>query len=120
MCAGLIEESVALRDGLRGRGVRVWALSNFAVDSWERARRLYPALGGFDGLVLSGREGCVKPEARIYEIIEERTGARGPALFLIDDRAKNVEAARARGWRGHVFAGAEGLEADLRDAGFET
>ena len=41
MCGGLLEESVALRDDLRARGVPCWALSNFAADSWERAARLY-------------------------------------------------------------------------------
>lgn len=117
MCAGLIAESVALRDGLRAAGVPVWALSNFAADSWVRCLRLYPALEAFDGLVISGREGVVKPEPAIYERLEARAGRAGAALFLLDDRPANVAAARARGWGGHVFETAAGARAALAAAG---
>lgn len=117
MCAGLIDGAVAARDRLRAAGVATWALSNFAADSWERAVRLHPPLAAFDGIVLSGREGVVKPEAGIYEILEARAGASGGEVFFIDDRPRNVEAAAARGWRGHVFEWVEGMEAALAEAG---
>ena len=117
MCGGLIEESIALRDALREAGVPVWALSNFAADSWRRGVRLYPALEAFDGLVISGHEGVVKPEAAIYERLEQRAGRSGGALFLLDDRTRNIEAAKARGWGGHVFEGAAGARVALREAG---
>lgn len=115
MCAGLIEDSFAIRDRLRAAGHKTWALTNFAADSWERCIALYPALLDFDGHVVSGREGTVKPEPEIFALVERRTGAAPSDLFLIDDREANVEAARARGWRGHVFAGAAGLEAALAE-----
>ncbi|MFV0475648.1 MAG: HAD family hydrolase [Pikeienuella sp.] len=117
MCAGLIAESVALRDEARAAGHGVWALSNFAADSWERCVKLYPELLDFDGLVISGREGAVKPDPAIYEVLERRAGKSGGALFLLDDRARNIEAARARGWGGHVFETAAGARAALRAAG---
>jgi 2-haloacid dehalogenase len=34
-------------------------------------------------------------------------------LFFTDDNPANVEAARARGWRAHVFQDAAGLEGEL-------
>lgn len=121
MCGGLAEGPVALRDGLRASGVPCWALSNFAADSWLRAEALYPPLVAFDGLVISGREGAIKPDERIYEIAETRVGLPGEALFFIDDKEANIEAARARGWRGVVFNGltqpVEDLKAALAEVG---
>ncbi len=98
---------------LKAAGVRLAALTNFAADTWEEGREMFPILKEFDVEVVSGREGVVKPEAAIYELVEQRTGLSGDDLFFTDDKAVNVEAAVARGWRGHVFAGAEGLEAAL-------
>lgn len=117
MCAGLFAETVALRDGLRKAGVPVWALSNFAADTWERALRLHPELGDFDGLVISGHERLVKPDPALYERLERRAGAAGAALFFIDDKDYNVAAARARGWGGHVHEEAAGTRAALAAAG---
>ncbi len=104
---------------LKGQGVRLAALTNFAADTWEEGRELFPILKAFDVEVVSGREGVIKPEAAIYERVEDRTGLSGADLFFADDKAANVEAAVARGWRGHVFAGAEGLEAALAREGLE-
>ncbi|MFT4792018.1 MAG: 2-haloacid dehalogenase [Paracoccaceae bacterium] len=112
-----IPDSFALLATLRAAGVRTVALTNFAADTWEKAVRIHPALGLFDPAVVSGREGTVKPERRIYEILEARTGLSGADLLFTDDRADNIAAAAARGWRTHLFEGAEGLSAALKDAG---
>lgn len=105
---------------LRAASVPVHALSNFAADSFLRAVERYPVLGEFDVPVVSGREGVVKPEARIYEILEERSGLKGGELFFTDDRADNIAAAAARGWRTHLFEGADGLRRALAEAGFPS
>jgi 2-haloacid dehalogenase len=109
--------TVALLRALRGRGVPVHALSNFAADTYAEARELFPVLREFDLEVISGREGAVKPDPAIYGILEARAGLSGPDLFFTDDRADNIAAARARGWRAHLFEGADGLAAALRAEG---
>ncbi|MEC9431421.1 MAG: HAD family phosphatase [Pseudomonadota bacterium] len=103
---------------VKASGVPVAALTNFAADTFLVAQARFPILAEFDVEVVSGREGTLKPEPRIYEIVEARTGLSGPDLFFADDKPENVAAARARGWRGHVFEGAEGLAAAMRAAGF--
>ncbi len=121
MCGGLIDEMVSLRNDLRAAGTPCWALTNFAADSWERGVKMYPALDQFDGLVVSGREGTVKPEPRIYEIMEQRTGKTGADLFFIDDRDYNIDTAKERGWGGHVFDGdVAALKAALSEAGISV
>lgn len=120
MCGGLLDDVVAMRDQLRAEGLATWALSNFAADTWTRFETLYPTMQHFDGTVVSGREGVVKPDPRIFEIAEQRTGLTGSDLFFVDDRPANVEAAMDRGWQGHVFTGAQGLKAALTTAGLSV
>lgn len=112
-----IPGSVALLRRLKARGIGVHALSNFGRESFARACGLYPFLAEFDVPVISGREGALKPEPRLYEILEARTGLAGPDLLFTDDRPENVAAAEARGWHGHVFAGPAGLARRLEALG---
>jgi HAD superfamily hydrolase (TIGR01509 family) len=95
----------ALLRSLRKAGVPVFALSNFGIDSLALAERTYPVLREFDHRFISGHLGVVKPDARIYEIVEGQSGLSGDQLFFIDDRPENIAAAEARGWQGHLFEG---------------
>jgi HAD superfamily hydrolase (TIGR01509 family) len=45
------------------------------------------------------RHGAMKPEAKIYEALEEMSGKRGPEILYLDDRPENVAAGAARGWQ---------------------
>ena len=49
----------------------------------------------------------VKPNADIYEHLLREYGLEPEECVFIDDRAENVEAARALGMKGIVFAGYE-------------
>lgn len=110
----------ALFRATRALGLPVVALTNFAADTFLVAQRRFPILAEFDIEVVSGREGTIKPEPAIYEIVEARTGLAGADLFFADDKPENIAAAQARGWRGHVVdavEGAEGLARAMRAAG---
>ncbi len=104
-----IDHSVRLLKGLRARGVPVFSLTNFGIESFDYAATHYPFLLEFDRPFVSGRLGVTKPDARIYEIVEETSGIEPGALLFTDDRADNIEAAQARGWQVHLFDGPEGL-----------
>ena len=105
--------SAALLRALRRRGRPVWALSNFGDATFELARRHFPVMREFDGEIVSGRLGIVKPDPAIYAALEAATGATGSRIFFTDDRAENVAAAAARGWTVHHFTGPEGLAVAL-------
>lgn len=117
MCHAPIAETGAFLARLKRDGVPTCALSNFADDTFAIARERYTALKEFDAEVISGREGLIKPDPRIYALVEERTGAAGLDLFFMDDSPANVDAALARGWRAHLFTGWTGLAADLPNVG---
>jgi 2-haloacid dehalogenase len=70
--------------------------------------------------VVSAEERRIKPEPEIYAILEARAGLAPQALFFTDDSPANVAAARARGWRAHLFEGPEGLIRALAAEGLPT
>jgi 2-haloacid dehalogenase len=105
--------SIALLHELRARGVALYALSNWNADTFERTRALFPFLGAFDGLVISGRIGLAKPDPRIYRHLLEAHGLAAGEVLFVDDRAPNVEAAGALGIEGLLFEGSALLRAEL-------
>jgi 2-haloacid dehalogenase len=110
-----IDENVALLRRLKAGGARVHALSNFAHEKFALAATMHPFLREFDVAVISGHEGVAKPDARIYEILRERTGA-GDLLF-VDDSPRNVEAARACGIEAIHYAPGVDLASELMRRG---
>lgn len=117
MAAPAIDHSVRLLRALRRAGVPCHALSNFGIQTFEIGLREYPFLEEFDRRFISGHIGAIKPEAEIYAAVEAETGLSGGALLFTDDRADNIAAAAARGWRTHLFDGAEGWAARLVSEG---
>lgn len=108
MCSPAIDQSVRLMKALQTKGIPVFSLTNFGIDTYEIAAGTYPFLRQFDRDFISGHMKQIKPDARIYEMLEEGTGLSGDALIFADDRAENIDAASARGWRTHLFEGPEG------------
>ena len=98
---------------LAGRGVPLYALTNFGAEFWAGFRPVQPIFDLFADVVVSGEERVAKPDPLIYQIAERRFGLPPHALFFTDDNPANVAAAAARGWRAHLFTDAAGLEAEL-------
>ena len=94
-----IKPIIAWQAALRAAGVPTWILSNTNEIAARHIRRRFPFFSEFDGYVLSYEVGAIKPEPKIYEVLEERTGSRGDAILYLDDRAENIAAGAARGWR---------------------
>lgn len=107
----------ALVRRLAGRGVPLYALTNFGAEFWARSRPGWPIFDLFADVVVSGEERVAKPDPAIFAIAERRFGHPPGALFFIDDNPTNVAAARDRGWQAHLFEGATALEAELAGLG---
>lgn len=108
MASPSIPQSVALLRNLRRRGVAVFALSNFGVETFDIALPVYPFLGEFDRSYISGHMGITKPDPQIYAQVEADCGLAPESLLFADDRVDNIEAAAKRGWQTHLFDGPEG------------
>lgn len=106
-----------LVDRLAAASVPLYCLTNFGDEFWQTFRPTQPIFDHFADIIVSGVEKVAKPEARIYEIVEQRSGRSGDALFFTDDNPANIAAARARGWDAHLFTDSHALAAQLATAG---
>ncbi|KUF10137.1 HAD family hydrolase [Pseudoponticoccus marisrubri] len=120
MASPEIPHSVRLLRALRARGVPVFALTNFGVGTFAVASAAYPFFAEFDRAFVSGHLEVMKPEPRIYEILEQETGLAPDRLIFTDDKEENVAMARARGWKTHLFTGPQGWADTLVAAGLLT
>ncbi|WP_285713758.1 HAD family hydrolase [Erythrobacter oryzae] len=112
-----VEGSHELVERLAAAGVPLFCLTNFGDEFWEGFRPTQPIFDHFADVIVSGKEQVAKPDPRIYEIVEQRSGRSGDALFFTDDNPDNIAAAKARGWDAHLFTDAASLEAQLVAAG---
>lgn len=115
-----IDGAIALQRALRAKGIPVFALTNFGKYSFEEALPKMDFLTDFDRLYVSGRMGVIKPDPRIYQMVEEDCGLPPDSLLFTDDRADNITAAARRGWRTHQFESWQGWAARLVAEGLLT
>jgi len=112
-----IPGSIALHAELRRRGFPTYIFSNTNDLAIEHIRRDFPFFAHFDGYILSYEVGAMKPEAKIYEAMEAMTGRTGADLVYLDDRAENIAAGAARGWRAILHETPEKSRGELQRLG---
>ena len=113
MLDGPIHGTVDIFKSLLDADKPVYGLSNFSSETFQTARQHFPFLDWFTGLVVSGDEGLIKPDAQIYELLMSRFGLSAHDLIFIDDRENNIAAANALGIHGVLFETPDLLQADL-------
>jgi len=116
--AGSHEDTVAILRELKDNQVPLLALSNWSAEKFHHAEERYEWLAWFEGVVVSGRVGLVKPERPIFDHLLQTYGRRAEDVLFIDDHEPNVIAARSYGIRGHHFRDAVTLRKELTEAGF--
>ena len=89
----------ALQAELRGRGYQTYIFSNTNDLAIEHVSRNFPFFANFDGYIYSYEVKGMKPHPEIYAAMEQLCGRRGADLVYLDDRAENIAAGAARGWR---------------------
>lgn len=108
MASPTIGHSVKLLRMLRSKGIPVFALTNFGIESFDYAETIYSYLSEFDRRYISGHMKVIKPDPEIYRMLEEDCGLVPETLLFTDDRIDNIEAARSRGWNTHMFEHPQG------------
>lgn len=119
MIGGPIQGTVDLLEALHGRGVPLYALSNWSKETFPLVRHdpTYKFLDRFRHIVVSGEIKLVKPEPQIYAHLLAKAGTTAGACLFIDDNADNIDTARALGFHVHRFTEPELLRADLERHG---
>lgn len=109
----VIDSSVEVLETLSQNGVTLYALSNWGRDTFASIEADYPFLELFDGLVISGREGVVKPDPAIFRIMCDRYGFEPHAAVFIDDSGANIATAASLGFDALLFDRPERLRQQL-------
>lgn len=103
---------------LRSAGIKTALLSNMPWDLVHHVRKNFKWMEDFAFKTFSAEVRLIKPDAAIYEhTLNGLEVPAGEALFL-DDREKNVRAARALGIHAIQFRSIAQLKDDLEDLGF--
>jgi 2-haloacid dehalogenase len=109
---------VAVVRDLHAAGVPQCGLTNWSHELYhDHAAGRFDLLDLLDHVVVSGTERIAKPDPRIFRLAAERSGLAPEQLVFVDDKAGNVEAARAVGMTGLVFTDAPALRAELTTLG---
>ncbi len=122
---GLIEADIAIWmranpvmmewvQALKKRGLKVAVLSNMPIEISRHMRKYAPWFKDFDYVCFSAEIRLAKPEAAIFHACLKALRSNPEECLFIDDRAENVEAARALGMRGLIFESVQGLATEVR------
>ena len=113
MLGGAIEGSVAILSELQAKQLRLFALSNWSAETFPFAQRRFEFLRWFQGVLLSGEVGLVKPDPRIFQLLFEKYNIDPAEAVFVDDHARNVAAARELGMRAIHFTDAAVLREEF-------
>ena len=105
MCHGDIPGMLEIIQNLKSKGVGVYGLTNWPAATFTEARRRFKTLAAIDNYVVSSAVKLAKPEPAIYELLLSKYNLKPNECVFIDDRADNVNAAKALGMSGIVYPG---------------
>lgn len=114
---GIVEDSVAVLTELKGRGDKVYAITNFSREKWAECLIRFPFLQSFDGVIVSAHERLIKPDPAIFELLMQRYDLAAGDCIFVDDSARNVAAAGALGMQTVHFVEPIDLRSALRERG---
>ena len=113
MLSGDIPDAVELLKELKAHGLRLYALTNWSHETFPVARGRFAFLDWFEGILVSGEEGLIKPDPAIFHRLLTRYDIAPSRAVYIDDSPRNVAAAADVGLRAVRFTDAQRLRQDL-------
>jgi 2-haloacid dehalogenase len=112
-----IPESAELLGELSDARIRLFALSNWSLETFPLVRDRFSLLARFERIFLSGEAGVAKPDPRFYEFALRQIDVPRNNLLFVDDNLRNVEAARTLMLPSIQFRNTIQLRRDLRTLG---
>ena len=82
--------------GVQTCALPIW-LSNFSAETFVWARKHYPFLDWFEGIIVSGEDKLIKPDPRIYQMMCEALNVDPAQCIYLDDLGINCKPAAALG-----------------------
>lgn len=93
---------------IKNKGGKLYLLSNISkgfAENYKNIEWINELLSKFDGLVMSGEIGIVKPHREIFEYILDRFNLKAEECIFIDDREENILGGETVGIKGYLFDG---------------
>ena len=94
MIRGTFNSSIKVLDKLKKKNYECYVLSNWSAETFVGMTDHYPFLQSFNGLLISGEDKLMKPDAAIYELAISRFNLIPQETVFIDDKLENIEAAK--------------------------
>ena len=116
MVGDAIHGMTELLTELKTRGYHLYGLTNWSYKVYAVMERL-PIFRLLEGTVISSEEHLIKPDPRIYQCLIDRYELQPSESIFVDDKQKNVDAAKACGMGGLLFTSADQLRSDLQQLG---
>lgn len=118
MLKGEIKDTVLILNKLKALNkVKLYALTNWSVETFPIAEARFPCLKLFQGIVVSGMENTRKPFPEIYRILLNRYHLEAEKCLFIDDNQDNVNTARQLGMVAIHFKSPDQLNQELVQLG---
>ena len=117
---GRYDYAIPWLQDLKGKGYKVYYLSNFSRKAHQECAHVLDFLPLMDGGILSYQEKLIKPDPAIYQLLLLRYGLKAEECVFLDDTKKNVEEAVRQGMAGIVFYSRELAVEKLRGLGVEA
>lgn len=108
-----IERMINVLEECRTRGFKTYLFSNTNELVVEHFRNSFTFFNNFDGYIFSFEHRVLKPDERIYRILENKSGFRGDKIIYFDDLPENVKAGLKLGWRAFVHKNADSTRETL-------
>lgn len=110
----IFPETIHLMRELQDRGIKMFCLSNMSREIYDHIKD-ESFFEMFSGIVISGIEGCMKPQAEIYHLIVERFDLTPASTLFIDDSLANIDKARELGIVGYHFKRSENCYSEIKN-----
>ncbi|MDQ7078856.1 MAG: HAD-IA family hydrolase [Robiginitomaculum sp.] len=117
MFDGPMPGAAALLSDLTALGVPLYALTNMPAEVMPGLLRMFPFFSCFIDIIVSGEEGVIKPDLKIFEITARRLGKDPKDIFFIDDSVANVRAAQGIGFDAMIFTSMGALRQTIKSRG---
>jgi putative hydrolase of the HAD superfamily len=112
-----IPGTIKIIRSLKGKGHRLFILSNMPFMSIDYVEPKYPFFNLFEGKIISCRVNMIKPDPEIYIHLLTKFNVRLESTIFIDDSDINIRAAEKLGIRSIQFINPKQCEFELIHAG---
>ncbi len=99
-----LKKGTELLSSFKKQGYGIYILSNFSKDGIKKLMDSFSFFDDADGMLISCDVHLVKPDKRIYRLLEEKFDLFADECLFLDDREENVLAARNAGFNSIVYS----------------